>query len=182
MLFFSLNREDPFWSIMLRSGLAPKPFFSFWLQWQAYMLNVAQMGSPFLEPSILFAVVFFFFSHTHIQRSCIQSKKKLIPQWTKPFRAVDLIVQFFGFLEQGRIYSRAQFSAHFGKENDDKAGLQDDSVFVGSRWHPDLKNIKYSAAVIWSKIVARFVLRLIWPAHIDYSWTIRSLQIGWYDR
>lgn len=58
------------------------------------------------------------------------------------------------------------------------ARLQDDSVRVGSRSNPDLKNIKSTAVVNGGKTAARFVLRLIRPACTDYSRIIRSLQLA----
>lgn len=133
----------------------------------------------------LFSLQYFFFSFcicTRIFRGALYSiKEKRIPHRTKPFRAADLIVQFskFWIIKQGHMYSQAQFSTRFGEKKDnDKARLQDDSVYVGSQCHPDLKNIKSAAVVIWSQIVARFVLRLIRLACTDYSWTIRSLQLA----
>lgn len=73
--------------------------------------------------SILYSLCNIFFSSfcicTRIFRGVVYSiKEKLIPHWTKPFKAADLIVQFskFCIIKQGHIYSQALFSAHFGKE------------------------------------------------------------------
>lgn len=67
----------------------------------------------------LCSIFFFFCICTGIFGGALYSiKEKLIPHWTKPFRAADLIVQFskFWIIKQGHIYSQAQFSAPFGKQ------------------------------------------------------------------
>lgn len=57
------------------SGLGSRPtLFLFWLQWQAYVLSVAQIGSAFF---ILFAILFSILHlHTNIQRSTAFNQRK----------------------------------------------------------------------------------------------------------
>lgn len=152
--------EEPFWSMMLR------PPFMFWFQWQAYGPNVTQISSPFF---ILFAI--FLFSCVSSEERCIQLKKNR----TKTERFGDLIVQFSKFWIVNKatlIHRRSQHCLENTWWQSKTAG------WLSPCWQSDLKNIKSSAVVIWGKIAARFVLRLIRLAHTDYSWTIRSLQLA----
>lgn len=87
-----------------------------------------------------------------------------------------VVLNTFWIINQGLIYSLTLFLVR--KRGDNTARLQDDSVYVGCRCHPDLRHANSSAVVIRSQTVARFVLRLIRLAHTDYSWTIRSLQLA----
>lgn len=165
MLVFAY-RADPFWSMMLRSGLTPNTLF-LWHHCQA------QYCSDGL--AILFSwqkKYFSLHSHTNIQRSSVFN------QWTpRSLTEQSLLVLLislcsfskFWIITQNWIYSHTMFLGTIKQSISDT--VRRFSVFFGfsSKFRPPfLKNIKCNVVVTWEEFAARFVLSLIRLAYIDY--------------
>lgn len=170
--------------MMLRSGLAPKPFSCFGSSDRLIFSVSLTMWTLHSSFSLFLQYFFSSCACTQILRGIPSSiKEKLIPHWTKPLTAADLIVLFSKIVsvKQSHVYSREQFLAQFGNEVMTKqdSGMTQSVLAVSAiQIWSILKPLQWSSGV--QLLPGLFWVSLGWPALITHgqsghcSWLIQT--------
>lgn len=144
-------REDPFWSMMLASGLAPKALscfgssdrliYSTSLRWALHSLFSLQCSFSSA------------FEDECSEECCIQSKRETDspPRNKAPSELLSSLyssVNFLDYKTRPHLFTGAVFSTVRKREMMTKQDCRMTQCVLAVGCHPDLKNIKSSAVVI----------------------------------